>query len=359
MERIERDNRRDPDLLRTPEEVCLATFWRQATSGVSYYRCLLPARHLPGQMCRFELDRIGWKDGFELGDPHGLDLPLHRGTAIWSYLGDDARARVAFALQDQGIRTLLEVDDNYTQSPKRWGINWAETHQEAQGIIGYSHEQHRHLVGIADGVIVSTPHLAEVYGEYNDNIYLCRNSIEPDDWGLPQKKDDGILRIGYMGSAVHVYDFPMVKKALKWAARQKDVEVYTWGFDVPVPVGTAMPWVDGLDEFRKTLPLWDVGLAPLQGNDWNKSKSDIKAMEYAMAGALPVVSRVESYAPWWRDRGWPYVASTPEDWTEIIQHLVRNRDEVKAGAEDALGYVLAERTIKSEIHAWKEAVLDG
>jgi len=331
---------------------CLATFWRQATLGVSYYRCLLPARHLPGQMVGFDVSEVKWSEALDQ-----LWLPKSKGVDIWSFLADDARARIALAWQDLGHRTLMECDDNYTQAPGKWGINWAKTHAEAQSIIGYSHEQNRHIASLVDGMIVSTPYLADVYDDYCNRIYVCRNSIDTDDWDEVRKPDDGILRIGYAGSNVHVFDYPLVKKALKWAGRQKDVEVYIWGFDKPPGYSNyTMPWVDSLEDYRKGLGSFDIGLAPLQNNDWNKSKSDVKALEYAMAGALPVVARTEAYSPWWRDQDWPYTAQTEGEWEEIIRHLVKNRDEIKEGAMAAYIYTCEHRTIQHEIDAWKEAI---
>lgn len=340
------------DFQRTPEEVCLATFWRQATPGVSYYRCLLPARHLPGQMVGFDTAEVAWDD-----ERDELSLPKHRGTAVWSFLGDDARARIALAWQDLGHRTLMECDDNYTKSPGKWGMNWGEQHGE--GIIGYSHQQHRHLAGIVDGMIVSTPYLADVYADFNEHVYVARNSIDPYDWqAVKRPKPDGTTRIVYAGSNVHVFDFPIVKKALKWANSQDGVEATLWGFDRPPAWSGPMgEWVDGLAEYRKGLARYDIGVAPLTDNRWNACKSDVKALEYAMAGALPVVARTEAYSPWWRDNDWPYVAQTEAEWQAIIRHLVKNPEEVREGAAAAKEYVLRERTIHHEIHAWKEAVL--
>jgi len=349
------DISRSVDFERGSDEVCLATFWRQATLGVSYYRCLLPARHLPGQMLGFDIVEVGWDDEHER-----LLLPRSRGVAVWSFLGDDARARVALAWQDLGHRTLMECDDNYTVAPGKWGINWAKTHKEAQGIVGYSHEQNRHIAGLVNGIIVSTPYLADVYAEFNDQVFVCRNSIDPADWEEPEKPDDGVLRIVFAGSNVHVFDFPLARKALKWAARQPNTEVTLWGFDQPPAWGYPMgEWVNSLEDFRKGLGRYDIGIAPLQNTTWNKAKSDIKALEYAMAGALPIVARTEAYAPWWRDLNWPYVAQTEDEWAKIIRHLVSNYDEVLAGAAAAKQYVLEQRTIKHEIIRWEEAIFGG
>ncbi len=341
---------RSRDFLRAPEEDCLATFWRQASPGVAYWRCELPARYLPGQMVEFDIPYVQWDNARD-----ELSLPTSRGTAIWQYMGDDMRARVALAWQDLGHRTLMEMDDNYTESPGKWGVAWTKTVEESRTMIGYSHEQHKHLATLVDGLVVSTPYLGDLYSEYNDNIFVCRNSIEPADYPEPDKPDDGIFRIVFAGSAIHIFDYPMVKKALKWAMRQKDVEVTLMGFSRPPAFdGEVISWVDSIEDYRASLGRFDLGLAPLVGNRWNKGKSDIKAMEYAMMGAMPLPSAVEAYRPW-TDMGWPS-AQTEEDWIELVQYAVRNRDWVREQAAVAKEYVLNERVIWKEIPRWREAV---
>ena len=345
-----------PDIARDPGEVCLATFWRQATPGQFYWRCDVPARHLPGQALSFQVSDLAWNNA----EDH-LVMPRHRGVGVWPYLGDDRRSRIAFAMQDLGNRTLIDVDDDYTRTPGRWHAGWSKTHEQAErGILGYSHEQHRHLAQMADGIIVSTPHLGDTYSGYNDKVYVCRNSIDPWDYrDIPRHEDDGILRIGFAGSVSHIFDYPLVKKALKWARRQTDVKVYMVGFVPPAWDGDVIPWADDLLDFRRNLGQLDVGLCALQDNPWNRNKSDIKAMEYAMAGALPIVSRTESFSPWWRDQNWYWTAQTPEQWADIIREVVSERDNISTAATAAKKYVMAERTIQTEISKWKEAILDG
>lgn len=341
-----------PDIERTSDEVCLATFWRQHTPGQFYWRCDVPARHLPGQALSFMPTDLAWNT-----EADHLVMPRHKGVGVWPYLGDDRRAKIAFAMQDLGNRTLIDVDDNYTKSPGRWRAGWVDTHEQAsKGIVGYSHEQHRHLAKMADGIIVSTPYLADVYEEYNDSVYVCRNSIDPWDWRDIPREEDDILRIGFAGSLSHTFDAPLVKKALKWAMRQRGVEVYWLGFPPPAWSGKVIPWNDDLNEYRRSLGILDVGLCPLQRTDWNNCKSDIKAMEYAMAGAMPVVSRTEPFRPW-TDMGW-HSAQTAEEWTEAVHEIVRlGKDWVTAQAVAAKEYVLRERTIQHEIPKWKEAIL--
>jgi len=344
-----------PDVSRTPDEGCLATFWRQASIGTSYVRCAIPARWLPAQMIGFEMSDLKWTGDEETGH---MVMPRQRGAAIWQFLGDDVRGRVALAQQEQGVRTLMEVDDNYLHSPGKW-YPWAKTHEEAMAsrgtTVGHSHEQHRHLAGLVDGIIVTTEFLADRYADFNDNVYVCPNSVDPNDWDWERPEPDGILRIGFAGAPTHIFDYALVKKALKWAQRQDGVEVYLMGFHANGFTGTHMDWTDSISEYQHQLGILDVGLCPVVSQNWIKGKSDLKALEYAMAGVLPVVSRTIPYKPW-LDRDYPYVAQTEEDWMRVVQDLVRNRDKIAGAAAEAKEYVENERVIYKSIDRWREAI---
>lgn len=329
-----------------------ATFWRQATPGTTYWRGYIPMLHLPGQVVSLEEDSLSM-------DGDNLVLKHHRGTAIWQFLGDDGRSRIALQMQRQGVRTLMEVDDTYLRfAPPLYGKSgaWTRTHKEAvENGTGYSVEMHRIIVPQMDGIIVTTERLAEEYAEVNDNIYLCPNSIFTDDWEGYERVESDTLRIGYYGSPSHMRDWPRVKKALKWASRQPGVEVVMIGFRPPGWSGVVYPWHDNILAARKYLGMIDVGIAPLTRNPWADGKSDLKAVEYAMAGVMPLMEDAPPYSPWAKI-GWPFMPSTPAEWDDVIQDAVRNRHQVAHFAAKARDYVLAERTIESNIHTWEEAV---
>ena len=337
-----------------PDGEALATFWRQATPGTTYWRGFIPMLHLPGQVRPVEDDSISL-------DGDRLVLRGHQGTAVWQFLGDDGRSRIALQMQRQGVRTLMEVDDNYLRfAPPLYGKFGAWTRTHAEAIVngtGYSVEMHRKIVPLMDGIICSTEQLAEEYAEVNPNVYVCPNSILPEDWDV-ERTESETLRIGYYGSPSHVRDWPRVKKALKWAARQRDVEVVMIGFSPPGWSGRTISWTDNVLHGRLHLGSIDVGIAPLTRNLWADGKSDLKALEYAMAGVLPLLEDAPPFSPWKRT-GWPFMASTEDEWVDLIKDVVANRGEVKAQAAAAKAYVLAERTIEANIHKWREAVLGG
>ena len=336
-------------------EGALATFWRQATPGTTYWRGYIPMLALPGQVLPIADDSLAMD---------GDDLVLNRqvgDTAIWQFLGDDGRSRIALQMRRQGLRTLMEVDDTYLKfAPPLYGKAgaWPRTRAEAEANgTGYSVEMHRIVVPQMDGIICSTDYLADLYSDLNPNVYLCPNSVDPSDWNVEWTESD-VLRIGYYGSPSHLRDWPRVKKAMKWAARQPDVEVIMIGFRPPGWTGKVLEWNDHILEARKNLGLIDVGIAPLTQNPWANGKSDLKAVEYAMAGVLPIMEAAPPYDPW-AQIGWPYMPGTPDEWYDVIKDVVQNRDRVKAQAADAKDYVLRERTIEQNIHAWREAVAGG
>ncbi len=172
--------------------------------------------------------------------------------------------------------------------------------------------------------------------------------------------DDGILRIVYSGSPSHTVDAPQVKKAFKWAARQRNVEVYLQGFDMPWGFVEKVPWTQDLRSYRESLFQFDVGVCPIVDTPFSRSKSDVKALEYSMAGVMPLVSYTEPYMPWLEvGLGDLVVYPNENDWLEKMKWVVKNRDEVKSLAVQAKEYTLGERTIQDNIWRWREAIGQG
>jgi len=329
----------------------VATWWRQASPGTYYWRCLVPARRLPGQVLRFKETDLAENAA---GD---IIYPRQRGAAIWQFPGNATTGRLMAGMQDDGYRVLIEVDDSYLHTPDvgLYG-GWHAELDTCGATDNFSFPAHRKLCEFVDGIIVSTPALADLYSEINPNVYLCPNMVEPDDWPGPQTLEDGVLRIGWGASHSHIVDAPLVRRALMWAADQPGVEVWVFGigdiYKFPGAVKRA-PWTDNLADYRKSLGRCDVMVCPLNETPWARYKSDLKALEAAMAGAWPIVSTATPYTPW-RDR--TMTCTTAKEWEHAIKWAVRHRDEIPALAAEAKRYVLAERTIERNIGLWREAL---
>jgi glycosyltransferase involved in cell wall biosynthesis len=339
-----------------------ATFWAQKTKGSVYVRCELPARHLPGRVLPFL-----YKDLFFKGDMPVF--PRQAGAAIWQYPGSTANALLMAGMQKAGYRVLVESDDNYVVGvPRVSGFKSEWDFEINKERSNFSYEAHRRICEFADGVIVSTPKLAESYEPINEHIYVCPNYVDPDDWPEPNKLDDGKIRFGFAGSLSHYMDINLAKLACEWLATKPDVELVFVGLHPRFPLKgnvRLVDWTDDHRQFRQNLGLLDVALAPLLDHGiWASGKSDVKALEYAMAGALPIVQQHESFSPWLAEgvdepeRATCLVAKDSEEFLENVQWCYEHRDDVKVMAENAKQYVLRERTIQNNVWRWQEAI-DG
>ena len=358
-----------PENLQTAQ---LATWWGQKPGGNWYWRCEVPARHLPGDVLQ-----LRYKDLQQT--PNGIGMPRQRGrAAIWQFPGNAARGILMASQQCAGFKVLVEVDDNYLISPPpmprprvKTGKLWAEAVGEEfveeqqtpwkfkikDGTTeDHSLEAHRRLCGFADGIIVTTEELAKAYRKVNPNVYVCRNSVDPDDWPEPVKPDDGVFRIGYAASHSHWWDANDVQRALGWAAEQPSVEVVmlglkpAWSFPY-----RHLEWTTDLAEYRASLGILDLGLCPLREGPWADGKSDIKLLEYSLSGAASVVARRPPYDEW-TDTDMALTAETPKEFLKHVRWAVRNQDGVREMAARAKARILAERTIQSEIGRWRDAV---
>lgn len=335
-----------------------ATWWAQASPGTTYWRCEVPARHLPGQVLHLgPTDLAPGETDDEVTFPR-----QNTDVAIWQFAGNATRGIIMAGMQDAGHRVFLEVDDDYTKSipwlgdmdalADQVGDTWRKTLPAPGTFDAHSIEAHKRIIPWVDGVITATPYLGEVYSEFNDNVFVCRNSVDAADWNYPQEEHE-TLRIVWAASESHHVDEFLVRRAMEWAVRQPNVEVYLVGYQPPWRGDfKRVEWIESVEDYRREMRRInpDIGVCPLHPTLWANSKSDVKALEYAICGAAPVVSRVESYSDW-RDR--VPNCSIPKDWERTIRDLVAHPDDVAELAASAHEYVMSERLIEHEIDSWR------
>lgn len=325
-----------------------ATWWAQGNPPTRYVRCEHPAKVLGGHVRN--PDAVGFA---------GLDmLEVNEGVAIWQILCNVARLNWVRRMLNHGIPVFAETDDDYTR--------WDETVANASWTAGMpenpyqsSVELHRRASQLVEGIIVSTPRLAEVYAELNPNVAVCPNSVDPDDWDEPVERDPNVFTVMWMASASHRVDQRIISGALKWASEQEGVKVVVVGSAIQGLDLERVPWIDSLEDYRRVMVdlAPDVGVCPLRDTPFSRGKSDLKALEYAMAGAMPVISRLDPYEPWQPLVGEACLeAQSVDEWFETLRWCVENRDKVRTMAQRARAHVLASRTIEATRQAWADAI---
>ncbi len=335
-----------------------ATFYAQETTATTYWRCLLPARWLPAQVVphRPTIVQTG-EDKFEFRP--------HRGAAIWQFPGREYERHTMAAMQEYGIRVLVETDDNYLVRPP-YGRTWITGMPSGDPSNAPSSvELHRRIVKWCDGVIVTSEHLGRQYRKATDApVYVCPNQIDPADWKhedtpLPDWYDPEKTYVAFAGSPSHYTDVKLAGRALEWASHQPGVEVLVIGFR---PSGYRfryrhIPWTSDISAYRALQRVIDIGLAAVVENPWSVCKSDVKSLEYLMVGACPVLSEAVPYVKW-RDGEGCRKARDAADFKRVVRELVANPDQRRDLAAEGREYVMRERLIHQNAWRWQEAI-DG
>lgn len=210
------------------------------------------------------------------------------------------------------------------------------------------------LMSIPDlsAITVSTEHLKERHLQYNKPIYVIPNSIDIKSRTFPPKKRAKKIRIGWMGSACHWENLQIIQQAVKdIVANYPQVEfIYTnlygdvWG-NPPKEVRNrviSVCKIYGCKEYHsacnkayKTFDKYakatnrlalDIGLAPLQDNLFNRSKSNLRLLEYWADKIAVIASPVRPYTETIINRKNGLLAKEKLDWYKSIEDLILNEE---------------------------------
>lgn len=205
-------------------------------------------------------------------------------------------------------------------------------------------------------VTVSTEPLAEVMRRYNDNVVVLPNHIEGALLDIERPRRDRVT-VGWAGGDSHVRDFDMVAPRLRrFLDRNPRVDFHNIGtnylrvFKIP---GRHTPWSADIFDYYRSID-FDIGIAPLADTPFNRSKSWIKALEYAALGIPVIASDTEPYRPFVVDGETGWLVRSDHEWGKRLYELANDeamRTEMGAAAKRRA----AEWTIQRGWTRWEAA----
>ncbi len=195
----------------------------------------------------------------------------------------------------------------------------------------------KRAIGHCDRLIVSTPKLAEAYGEYAPNVMVCTNALPNVPWASlsGRRRHGDKLRVGWAGSTGHLGDLKILYPVVKATAHLVD-----WVFLAALPnvlrryaaeVHQLVPIADYPAKLA-SLDL-DLAVAPLEIHPYNDAKSNLRLLELGAMG-YPVIcsAGVGAFA---YDLPVTRVENHPDAWIDAIVAAISDRDAL-AGQGDAL-----------------------
>ena len=310
--------------------------------GVRYYRMTSPAKHLSKKYKHdvfFEntsLDGLAqseWQKRADDQDFHEMLENLLKGVDILvtQLVHCEGGLAVLYGISNFfKIPIVLDCDDDVENVP--FYNRGSETYKPNTAITKVTSAQLR----MVDAVTVTTDYLQKQFRKHNHNVHVLPNSIDLDIWDapveLPSKKS---VRIGWAGAQTHEEDIKFILPAIKEVLRRnRNVKFYFVG-GVPdcimkyehKRVIKKFGWYDILD-YPKRLRQWqfDIGIAPLVDNNFNRAKSNLRWLEYSALGIPCVAGNVEPYRKSINHGKTGMLAYETEEWVECLEALIKNVD---------------------------------
>ncbi|WP_190238599.1 glycosyltransferase [Marilutibacter maris] len=210
-------------------------------------------------------------------------------------------------LREKRVPYIYEIDDPLWDLPR--------AHPDYDEYAAHA-QQLRDLIQGAEVVTTSTQALAEQLRALNPRVEIVETMLDTPAWtvplpdGAPERVlgDAGLVgmdrpRILYMGTKSHSEDLKEVLPAVQAVLDARpDAEFIQVGAGDPLPGATfvvvpeyAASYPRFVQWFRALCRGCTIAIAPLGDSEFNTAKSDIKVLDYAMAGVPAIYSACGPY----------------------------------------------------------------
>lgn len=245
----------------------------------------------------------------------------HYDICIFQRSSDERILNIVRTAKGMKRPVLYEIDDDLFDIPR-------------SNPAGRYYDYKRKKVAIdiikeCDGVIVTTETLKQKVSAWNRNVYVIPNYIDRGQWADIKRQENQKLQLGWAGTATHYDDLNICLPVLKQMFEQYDVGLTFVGWIPPqlhdikdkirfIPFGD-------YSVYPQKLASIDIGIAPIVDNQFNRSKSDIKVLEYGALGIPCVASRVDNYIRAANDGAGVLLASNGSDWIKHLKRLITDK----------------------------------
>jgi tetratricopeptide (TPR) repeat protein len=239
--------------------------------------------------------------------------------------------------------TIYEISDEFEDVPPSspaWGF-----YQQSNNLLLM-----KRLAHYCDALQFQSPELRRKYGYLNSHCCVFPNQIlvTPPERG---KKAERTVIVGWGGSISHLHDMAEISDRLvHWIMSRDDVQLYLmcadeiWELFEDLPSYRKRRFATGsIDDYYNFISLLDIGIAPLQDTPFNASRSDLKVLEYAANGVVPVVQATGPYLQSVIPGRTGFFFSTPDELISTLDDLASDASARASVSRSAREYALQER----------------
>lgn len=311
-------------------------FW-----GCAWYRC-----HVPG----VELGKLGYtvvlEDFLPATFVEDNDVIVFQRTSV-PYHYEAIRYANA-----QGRLTVYELDDDlWHLDPANPGSSYWSNPSNLKGA--------EECIRACQLVTTSTPYLARFLVHMNRNMVVLPNMLPLENWEVERASSEREkVVVGWAGGSSHWSDLLLLAGTVEQILEDyPQVEFHLAGMrEYPFRPHERIKVLQSvsIEEYPHMLSQFDIGLAPLVDNQFNRAKSDLKFIEYGMAGVATIASKIECYEKSIIHGENGFLVQNTKDWLKHLRRLIEDSEFRKGIAKRAKEYAES-RTIEKNIWMWEKA----
>lgn len=284
--------------------------WQADTSGCGHYRMSLPANSMQAQgLAKTKASKTLYVD-----QPYEV-IVAQRTTG-------KRQSEVFNMVSESATLAVFEMDDDLFNIPED---NPSHDYY-ADPVVRSQLEGN---LAVANLVTVSTEYLGKRMAEYTDApVVVLPNCV--DTVRLAKRPEsEGVVSVGWAGSGTHKADLEAAAVPLRRALNKSGAILKLAGADYRAIMRSERMeysgWRDSVDEFYDLLD-FDIGIAPLVDNEFNRSKSPLKALEYGARGIPTIASDVEPYSKYIEHGVDGFLVKYDHEWSKYLRLLASDAE---------------------------------
>jgi glycosyltransferase involved in cell wall biosynthesis len=223
-------------------------------------------------------------------------------------------------------------------------------------------EAYKELLKQADVVTTTTLELSEYVKQYNENVAIVPNYIDPDNFPVLNFAPTNQVNLLWSGGSSHFADLWEVKPVIEsLMVEYPNLHFYLVGMphfksivkDMPKDRVHLMGWVkpDG-HGFRLACLQPHIGICPIVDTKFNKLKSSIKYYELSALGVATIARNIPPYSNDIVDGQTGYLYNDNNQLRTCIEQMILDPINRITMSQNAYKDILKRRNIKTGINDW-------
>ncbi len=242
-----------------------------------------------------------------------------------------------------GKITIYELGDDLADMPVSYSLKAFYSDPKNLLLI-------KRLANYCDALQFSSPELQRKYGYLNAVSEVFPNHILE----MPAERNEESaqeLIVGWGGSFGHLEDIKKISGPLMdWILSRNGVRLHLMCAEPLRRIFDRLPesrlrwFLPGtLKEYYRFVSTLHIGLAPLEDTPFNRSRSDIKFLEYGAHGVVPLLQATGPYLVSVQDGKTGFLYKSVDELLSILNRLATEPSMRIEAARAARNYVLSER----------------